>query len=153
VMQEFLRSVLLFRELDDEELAQVLMIGVVKTYPEGTTILTEGTVGGHLHIIHEGQVRISKVVPGSGEEALTILKPSEFFGEVEFFDGLPASAHAIAHSACELFSIPHPELRALMRARPKIEARFLWAFCRILAARLRETNHRMASLFAISRAF
>jgi CRP/FNR family transcriptional regulator, cyclic AMP receptor protein len=152
-MQEFLRSVTLFRDLDDEELAQVLMISLVKHYPLGTTILTEGSRGGQLHILHLGQVRISKVVPGAGEEALTILSPGEFFGEVEFFDGAPASAHAIAHSDCEVLSIPHKEMGVLMKARPALAAKFLWAFARTLAARLRETNQRMASLFAISRAF
>ena len=77
MIQEFLKTVPLFRELDDDELAQVLMVGLVKRYPAGTAILTEGEPGGRLHVITEGQVRISKVVPGVGEEALTILRPGE----------------------------------------------------------------------------
>jgi CRP/FNR family cyclic AMP-dependent transcriptional regulator len=153
VIQEFLRSVPLFHELDDDELAQVLMVGVVKRYPAGASILTEGAAGGQLHVIHEGQVRISKTVPGAGEEALTILQAGDFFGEVEFFDGAPASAHAIAHANCEILSIPHREMQALMLSRPALSAKFLWAFARTLAARLRETNQKMTSLFAISRDF
>ena len=46
MIQEFLRTVPLFRELDDDELAQILMVGLVKRYPEGTQILTEGESGG-----------------------------------------------------------------------------------------------------------
>ena len=153
MMQEFLRTVPLFRELDDEELAQVLMAGVVKRFPAGATILTEGAPGGQLFVIHEGQVRISKVVPGVGEEALSILSPGEFFGEVEFFDHSPSSAQAIAHRACELLAIPHEEMTHLMRYHPTLWAKFLWAFSRTLAQRLRETNQRMASLLAISRTF
>lgn len=153
MIQEFLKTVPLFRELDDDELTQVLMVGLVKRYPEGAVIITEGAQGGQLLVIHEGQVRISKVVPNVGEEALTILSPGDFFGEIEFFDGSPASAHAIAHSDCELLSIPHREVEALMRSRPSLCAKFLWAFSRTLATRLRETNKRMASLFAISRTF
>jgi CRP-like cAMP-binding protein len=153
VIQPFLKTVPLFRELDDDELAHVLMVSLVKRYPLGTVILTEGTPGGQLHVIHQGQVRISKVVPGVGEEALTILSPGEFFGEVEFFDGSPASAHAIAHSECEILTIPHREIESLMKSRPDLSAKFLWAFGRTLAGRLRETNQRMASVLAISRAF
>jgi CRP-like cAMP-binding protein len=153
MIQEFLKTVPLFRELDDDELAQVLMVGLVKRYTEGSLILTEGAQGGQLHVIHEGQVRISKVVPGVGEEALTILQPGEFFGEVEFLDGGPASAQAMAHTDCEILSIPHGEMEALMRDRPQMTAKFLWAFSRTLAGRLRETNQKMATLFAISRAF
>jgi len=153
VIQEFLRTVPLFRELDDDELAQVLMVGLVKRYPKGVTILSEGEPGGQLQIIQEGQVRISKVVPGVGEEALTILGPGEFFGEIEFFDGASASAHAIAHTDCDVLALPHDEVLALMRTWPGLSAKFLWAFARTLAKRLRETDNRMATLIAISRSF
>jgi CRP/FNR family cyclic AMP-dependent transcriptional regulator len=151
--QERLKQVPLFRELDDDELSQVLMVGLVRRFPPGAVILSEGAAGGHLHVIHDGRVRISKLVPGMGEEALTILQTGDFFGEVEFFDGSPASAQAIAHSDCEILSIPHREVTGLMGTRPELCAKFLWAFARTLAARLRETNDKMASLLAISKEF
>jgi len=151
MIQQFLKSIPLFRELDDDELAHVLMVGAVKRHREGTAILIDGSPGGQLHVIHQGQVRISKIVPGVGEEALSILGPGEFFGEVEFFDGAPASAHAIAHTECEVLSIPHREIQALMTSRPELAAKFLWAFSRTLATRLRETDQKMATLFALSR--
>ena len=153
MIQEFLKTVPLFRELDDDELTQVLMVGLVRRHPAGAVLITEGAPGGQLHLIHEGRVRISKVVPGVGEEALTILSPGDFFGEVEFFDGAPASAQAIAHTDCEILALPHREIVALMESRPALSAKFLWAFGRTLAGRLRETNHRIASLFALSRGF
>lgn len=153
MIQEFLKTVPLFRELDDDELAQVLMVGLVRRFAEGSHILSEGHPGGQLHVIHQGQVRISKVVPGAGEEALTILPPGEFFGEVEFFDGGPASANAIAHTECEILSIPHGEMEALMKNRPDLATKFLWAFARTLAGRLRDTDQKVSTLFAISRVF
>ena len=153
MIQEFLKDVSLFRELDEEELAQILMVGLVKRYPAGAIILGEGTAGGRLQVIHEGQVRISKVVPGVGEEALAILRPGDFFGEVEFLDGSPASAQAIAHSDCEILSVPHSEIETLMRDRPELSAKLLWALARTLATRLRETNQKLAGLFAISQGF
>jgi CRP/FNR family transcriptional regulator, cyclic AMP receptor protein len=153
MIQEFLRTVPLFQDLDDEGLTQVLLVALVKRYPAGSQILVEEQPGGQLHILRDGEVRISKMVPGLGEEALTILRPGEFFGEVEFFDGSPASAHAIAHTDCEILQIPHEEMRALVKSHPELAARFFWAFGRTLASRLRETNQRLASLLAISRTF
>ena len=153
MIQEFLRTVPLFARLDDEELTQILLVTLVKRYPAQAQILTEGEPGGRLHVIHEGEVRISKLVPGLGEEALSILGAGEFFGEVEFFDGSPASAHALAHKDCEILSIPHGEMRALIERQPALAVKFFWAFGRTLASRLRETDQRMASLLAISRAF
>jgi len=35
MIQEFLRTVPLFRELDDDELTQVLMVGLVKRHGQG----------------------------------------------------------------------------------------------------------------------
>ena len=73
--------------------------------------------------------------------------------KIEFFDGGAASAQAVAHEDCEILAIPHGEIRALMASRPEIGAKFLWAFARTLAARLRDDNQRMASVLAISRTF
>jgi CRP/FNR family cyclic AMP-dependent transcriptional regulator len=153
MIQEFLRTVSLFRELDDDELTQVLMVGLARRYPEGAVILTEGSPGGQLHVIHQGEVRISKVVPGGGEEALAILRPGEFFGEIEFLDGGPASAHAIAHTECEVLALPHQEVLNLMKNRPALTSKVFWAFGRTLAGRIRETNQKVAALLAISRTF
>jgi CRP-like cAMP-binding protein len=153
MIQQALKSVPLFRELDDDELAQVLMVGLVRRFTAGTTIFKEGEPGGSLYVITEGQVRISKVVPGVGEEALSILSPGDLFGEVEFFDGVPSSASAIAHADCELLSLPHKEMAGMLRSRPSLSAKFFWAFGRTLAGRLREADHRMAALLAMSRGF
>lgn len=151
MIQEFLKEVALFKDLDDDALAQVLMGGLVKRYPQGTKILEEGAPGGRLHVVQRGKVRISKVIPGVGEEALAILGPGDFFGEIEFLDGAPASANAIAHTACQVFSLPHSEIRTLMGSRPDVSARFLWAFAQTLAGRLRETNAKMGTLLGLAR--
>lgn len=150
MIQEFLRTVPLFAELDDDELAHVLMSGMVRRFQAGSVILREGAEAVQLHVIHQGRVRIGKLVPGVGEEAFTILGPGEYFGEVEFLDGGTASAQAIAHTDCEILSIPQAEVADLMN-RPELANKFLWAFARTLARRLRESNQRVVSLFALSR--
>ena len=150
MIQEFLRQVPLFAELDDDELARVLMAGLVRRYPEGALIIREGAEASQLHVIHEGRVRIGKVVPGVGEEALTILGPGEYFGEVELLDGWTAAAQVIAHTDCEVLAIPYSEVTELM-GRPELANKFLWAIARTLARRLRESNQRVVSLFALSR--
>ena len=72
---------------------------------------------------------------------------------MEFLDGSPASAQAIAHSECEVLSVPHGEIESLMRNCPELSAKLLWALARTLASRLRETNQKLAALFAISQGF
>lgn len=153
MIQNFLRSVELFSDLQDDELAHVLMTGMMKRFRAGNPIVTEGAAGGHLYVIKQGQVRLSKQVPGAGEEALTILGPGEIFGEMEFFDGIAPSTHAIAHTDCDALAVPHSEIRNMMKTNPALACKFLWALGRTLARRAREGHQRMASLFAISREF
>ena len=153
MIQDFLRTVELFSDLEDDELAHVLMVAMVKRHRSGNVILTEGTLGGHLHVIHQGSVRLSKHVPGAGEEALTILGPGEIFGETEFFDGTPPSVHAIAHTDSEVLVVPHGEIHSMMETNPALAVKVLWALGRTLSRRVREDHQRLGSLFAISREF
>jgi hypothetical protein len=44
-------------------------------------------------------------------------------------------------------------MEVLMRNRPTVATKFLWAFARTLAGRLRETDQKVSTLFAISRVF
>jgi len=44
-------------------------------------------------------------------------------------------------------------VQAMMDTRPALAAKFLWAFSRTLATRLRESNQKISSLFAIAREF
>jgi len=63
------------------------------------------------------------------------------------------TAQAIAHSDCEILSVPHAEIENLMRSCPELSSKLLWALARTLAARLRDTNQKLAGLFAISQGF
>ena len=153
MLHEFLKKTELFSPLDDEALARVLRIGTIRHYVAGADILSRGSSGEFLHVIHRGRIRINKLVPGVGEEALAIFGPGDFFGETEFFDSDASAAHVVAHTDCELLSIPHVQLRELMTTDPKLGEALLWAFGRALSRRVRDTNDRLAALLSIPKAF
>ncbi len=153
MLHEFLKKTELFGPLNDEALARVLMIGMIRRHVAGADILGEGGSGDFLHVIHRGRIRISKLVPGVGEEALAVLGPGDFFGEIEFFDSDASAAHVVAHTDCELLSIPHAELRELMTSDQRLGEALLWAFGRALSRRIRDTNDRLAALLSIPKTF
>ena len=70
-----LKNVPLFKDLDDAELAEVAEVCREEKFVSGEYIFREGENGNRLYLVTEGEVRISRDVPGSGEEALAILKP------------------------------------------------------------------------------
>jgi len=71
-----LKNVAIFKDLDDSEFAEISEVCREEKFISGEYIFREGESGNRLYLICEGEVRISRDVPGSGEEALAILKPA-----------------------------------------------------------------------------
>jgi len=150
---EFLRRVRIFEDLEVSELAEILMLGVVKEYAKEDVIFEEGALGDSFYVIYDGSVRISKMIQHMGEEALTILGAGEFFGEMSFFDDDPRSARAVAHEGAKLLELKNAGLKSHLENRPEVALKFLWAFSRTLSKRVRDTNAKFSTLFTIARVF
>ncbi|HEX6535520.1 MAG TPA: cyclic nucleotide-binding domain-containing protein [Gemmatimonadaceae bacterium] len=147
---ELLRGLAIFRELSDEELAKVAELAVEKSYAAGEHIFHEGEPGNRLFVIVAGQVRISRQIPGAGEEALAVLDPGAMFGEMSVFDRSERSTDAIAHVATRLITIARPEFEMLLDFDRDLAQKVLWAVVRMLSARLRATNESLRSVMALS---
>jgi CRP-like cAMP-binding protein len=145
----FLTQSPLFRNLDESERAQILMIGQVRQAKTEEVIFREGDAGDGLYIVLKGSVRISKR-SATGEEALAVLEPPAFFGEMALIDVAERAADAIANEPTEVFFIPLQDLRDLIEVQHKIALKILYALCAVLAQRLRETNERYMSVFTIA---
>ena len=139
----------LFRNLDPDERAQILTIGEPRCYRAEQVIFREGEPGDGLFILVSGSVRISKR-SATGEEALAILEPNAFFGEMALIDFLPRAADAIANTTTDVFFIPLADLRVLLEENHQLAMKVLFALCEVLTQRLRETNDRFMSVFTIA---
>ncbi len=89
----------LFKErgLSAAEMKLLATFSSEEKFREGSMIFREGEKGDKLYIVLDGRVRISKFIPGVGEEALTVLDRGDFFGEMALIDDKPRSADAKAH--------------------------------------------------------
>jgi CRP-like cAMP-binding protein len=145
-----LRNVPLFKDLDDAELAEVADVCRRETFVSGEYIFREGESGNRLYIITEGDVRISRDVPGSGEEALAILKPGALFGEMAVFDRTERSTHAISNGGTTVFTISRPDFEMLLDFNRELALKVLWSVTRLLSSRLRSTNDSLRSFLAMS---
>jgi len=145
----FLTQSPLFRNLDEEERVQILIIGQVRSVKAGEVLFREGDPGDGLFVVMKGSVRISKQ-SASGEEALAVLESPSFFGEMALIDNSARAADAIVNEDSALFFIPLQGLRSLIEAQPRIALKILYALCEVLAQRLRETNERYMSIFTIA---
>jgi CRP-like cAMP-binding protein len=145
-----LKKVALFEGLTQSQLQKIAQIATESSYEGGSHIFKEGDAGLAMYIIAEGKVRISKVVPGIGEEALAILQKGQYFGEMALIEESPRSADAIAHLPCQLYQIERDKLDQLMFTDKELAYVLLWTFVRTLSERLRETNDKIRGFFALS---
>lgn len=141
----------LFAGLLPVHLKRIQSLGHVEVHPTGTLVFAEGSVGDKVYLILEGKVRISRSVPGVGEEALAVLGPGEYFGEMALIDDFTRSADARIHESCRLFVIAKAELEQLLFVDRDLAYELLWNFVRTLSNRLRESNDKMTFLAASSR--
>jgi CRP/FNR family cyclic AMP-dependent transcriptional regulator len=145
-----LKNAAIFADLTDEELARVAEVCKEQKFKFGQTIFKEGEPGNRLYLIAEGEVRISRVIPGSGEEALTVLKKGACFGEMAVFDRSERSTDAIANTDCTLVTITRSDFEMLLDFNRDIAYKVLWSVVRLLSERLRVTNDNLRSFLAMS---
>ena len=147
---ELLRKVAIFKDLEDGELARISEVCREQSFTGGEYIFREGEAGSRLYLIVEGEVRISRVVPGSGEEALAIMKPGAMFGEMAVFDRSERSTDAIANGAVRAITIARSDFELLLDFNRDLAYKVLWSVVRMLSMRLRSTNESLRSVLAMS---
>jgi len=146
-----LRKIDLFRNLDAVQLAHFASIGSERAVKYGEVLFKEGDQAEELFIIAQGKVRISKLVPGIGEEAFAILEPGTYFGEMELIEGsLPRAAQATVHETGKLYVFKYGDVHAALKADHELAQAFLWSIVRTLSDRLRATNDKITAMFALA---
>lgn len=136
----------LFRErgLSAAEMKLLATFSSEERFREGSMIFREGDKGDKLFIVLDGRVRISKFIPGVGEEALAVLDRGDFFGEMALIDEKPRSADAKSHEIdATVLSIDRATLNEILSMDPHASLQFLNLLCRMISRRLREINEKI----------
>lgn len=148
---ELLRRVDLFSGLETLHLAHIASIAQEEGYRKNEILFEDGDQGGKIYVVVSGSVRISKMVPGIGEEALAVLKPGAYFGEMEFIDrDLRRAARAIIHERAILYSFGYSDLDDLLGTDRDLALAISSAMLKTLAGRLRATNDKVTAMFAMA---
>jgi signal transduction histidine kinase len=112
---EELRRSSLFDGLTDEQLRRVIEEGSEVRVPRGELYAREGESIGHLYVVLEGELRITKLVDGR-EMVINNYTPGVFFGEVPLLAGTPFLASGRALEDSRLFMIPERVFRRMLAA-------------------------------------
>lgn len=148
---DVLNTIDLFAGLGPLHLAHLRSIAQERQLKHGEVLFEEGDDGSEIYVVAEGSIRISKMVPGIGEEALAILRPGAYFGEMEFIDReLNRAARAMAHEASVLYAISYADLDMLLGTDRDLALAIQANMLRTLARRLRATNDKVTAMFAMA---
>jgi CRP/FNR family cyclic AMP-dependent transcriptional regulator len=111
-------------------------------FPRGHTVFAEGEPGELLYIIISGKVKIGRRSPDGRDNLLTIMGPSDMFGELSIFDPGPRTSSATTITEVHAVSMGREALRAWISDRPETAEQLL----RVLARQLRRTTNDLADL-------
>ena len=101
-----------------------------RDFKAGTVLFEEGQPGDDMYVVLAGQVEIRRKV-GETEHVLARLMPGDFFGEMAILNQRPRSATAVTRVDSRLLVIEGRMFEAMLRARPEIALRIIFA-CREL---------------------
>ncbi len=116
-----------------------------RKYEQGEAIFEKGMPGLGMFVILDGEVDII----GDGEEdspTLAHLLSGDFFGEMAVIQEGVRNATAVATTHCEVIGIFRPQLRELLKDRPKLGTLLYERLARVLAERLRRADEMLLEL-------
>ena len=117
---EALRQIPLFTSLSQEELRHVAALTVERHYDRGNIILLEGDMGGALHYVRSGLVKVYKTSPAGKDQVLRRIAAGNTFNVVPALVGGPNPASASALEPSTIYVIQRAELRKLILTRPEV---------------------------------
>ena len=115
-----LRRIPLFRDFNDDQLAQVMATVTERRYAKHQFIVREGEPGGTFFIIASGSVAVCRIAPDGRETILSILKEGDFFGEMSMFDSSLRSASIKTLTEVQVGAIRQADFLELIDRTPQI---------------------------------
>lgn len=139
-----LRAIPLFRELNRRELEAVVQLIEIRKYSTGDVVFEQGAPGDGVYVVLKGYVEV--VQNDVEEDKKVLLAQSEsgsFFGETALLEGVPRTAAAVATEDTKLAFFSRDALHQLAEQRPHLGVKIAIQLSRIVAERLRQTNHSL----------
>jgi cAMP-dependent protein kinase regulator len=109
-----LKSIPLFEEVGDEELAQIAPFATEVTVEEGRELVREGDFSYEFMAIEEGEAEVTR-----GGEHVADLGQGDFFGEVGLLERTLRNATVTAKTPMRLITLTGWDLRRVERTAPQ----------------------------------
>jgi small-conductance mechanosensitive channel/CRP-like cAMP-binding protein len=129
--------------LTSEEIAEVVREGKTAVYAPGEYILQSGESGDSMFIICHGKAEVRLPIASGGPQALAVLGPGDYFGEMALFTGEPRQADIYAVDEVQVFEIRKASIGHLFHANAQLAEAFSQKIAERLASRASHGNRTM----------
>lgn len=140
--------------LSADELAGLLSIGVRKKYPRGSVLFRQMEDGDLAGFILSGAVKISAIAGDGKEIAFAYLGPGDTAGEISVLDGRPRTATGVVVEPAEIIVITRRELTGFLASHGEVALKIIEYLCDRLRQtnQLLESNRAHATEIRLARA-
>ncbi len=142
----FLKTVRMFAEMDDGELARLAGDLRRRSLLAGETLFFQGDPGHAVYILESGTVRIYVHAEDGQEVSVVLYGAGDLFGEMSLLDQLPRSATAVATEDAVLWVMSDEDFCLHLRTSPQLALNVMLT----LSTRLRETNEKIKSFVSMA---
>lgn len=135
----------LFEMLSSAELEYVADLSRPRRFDAGQMIFEEGELGDSVFIIGTGEVDVLRRDATGAQKTIATLGAAQFFGEMSLIDKEYRSASIQARSECEVLHLTAENLTSFRKQHRDGFTFVIINIARMLSARLREANTRLAA--------
>jgi CRP-like cAMP-binding protein len=143
-IDDFTRSVSLFKGLIDAQLRSVSGICRVESFRAGEVIFEEGSVNRNLYMLLKGEIEI---MMGPEQTVVGRVLAGDVVGEISLVEGTPHSATARACRESQFIVLTHDDFRELTQRYPRIGMTVMQNIARSLGEKLRSLDITVAQIY------
>ncbi|MCS7279800.1 MAG: Crp/Fnr family transcriptional regulator [Thermodesulfobacteriaceae bacterium] len=122
---ELLKESPFFRELPEEILKEIALLGKIKIFEKNELIFSEGETAYGFYLISEGLVKIYKLSPKGKEQILHLLTKGEVFAEIVLMGTSSYPAWAQALTKLEVVFFDKNKFLNLVKQKPDLALNFI----------------------------
>jgi len=130
----------LFTGLSRWEARKVVLLGGLREYEVGATVIDKGEIGTEMYMVVSGRVRVFDPQPDGQIRPLTVLGPGAIVGEIGVLTRQVRSASVVAETPAALLRLDLAALERIRKWSPYTAAKLFRNIARMLGERLREAT-------------
>lgn len=145
-VDDFTRSVSIFKGLTDAQLRMLSGICKVVEYPAGAVVFAQDDMNRRLFMVLSGEVDICM---GAEKVVVGRVLAGDVLGEIALVEGLPHSATAVAVQDTRLITLANQDFEALIQRYPRIGMTVMRNIALSLGRKLKLVDLTMAQLYRL----